>query len=69
MDVKIVINIGDNKIKLTPEEAMELKQALNDMYKEEHIYYPRWPEYYPTWPQYPLQPSYREWYTTSDRAS
>jgi len=70
MDVKIVFKIGDNTIKLTPEEAMELKQALNDMYKEEHIYYPGWPEYYPVvWPQYPLQPSYDRWYITCDGAS
>ena len=60
MDVKIVFKIGDKKIKLTSEEAMELKQALNDMYKDEYIYYP-------TLPQYPLQPSYDRWYTTADR--
>ena len=63
MDVKIVINIGDKKIKLTSEEAMELKQILNNMYKEEYTYYPIWPQY----PLQPLQPLYGEWYTTSGR--
>ena len=62
MDVKIVFKIGDNKIKLSPEEARELKRDLDDMFKDEYIYYP-------TWPQYPLQPSYDLWYTTSDRTS
>ena len=63
MDTKIVFRIGGNKIELTPEEAMELKQALNDMFKDEQVvYYPSVPYF----PQYPLQPLYDGWYTTSD---
>ena len=63
MDVKIVINIGDNKIKLTPGEAMELKQVLNDMYRNEYVYYPTWPQY-PLQPLQPLSPSYDQWIIT-----
>ena len=69
---KIILKIGDKKIKLTIEEALQLKQDLNDMYRDEHTYYPGWPEYYPVvWPQYPLSPPYDRWYTTaiSDRTS
>ena len=62
MDVKIVFKIGGNKIELTLEEAMELKQALNDMFKDEYVYYPM--PTYPLQPLYPLQPSYGEWHTT-----
>ena len=40
---KIVIKIGDKKIKLTLEEALQLKQELNAMYKDEYVYYPSWP--------------------------
>ena len=61
---KIILKIGDKKIKLTIEEALQLKQDLNDMYRDEHTYYPGWP-------QYPLSPPYDRWYTTtiSDRTS
>ena len=62
---KIVIKIGDKKIKLTLEEALQLKQELNAMYKDEYVYYPSWP----LSPSVPLQPSYDRWYCTCDGAS
>ena len=40
---KIVIKIGDKKIKLTVEEALQLKEELNAMYGNECVYYPSWP--------------------------
>jgi len=68
MDAKIVFKVGDKKIKLTHEEVLELRQALNDIFKDERVYYPTWPI-----PQYPLSPWYEApcdyWYTTSGGTS
>ena len=69
MDAKIAFKIGKNKIKLTHEEALELRQALNDIFKD--VYYPSWPSM--PIPQYPLSPWYEPscdyWYTISGGTS
>ena len=58
---KIVIKIGDKKIKLTVEEALQLKEDLNAMYGNEYVYYPSWP----LSPSVPLYPCDDRWTYTS----
>lgn len=43
---KIVLNIGNKQVELTPEQAKKLKEALDEIFggvvKERHYYHDRW---------------------------
>lgn len=60
---KVVIRIGERDIEFTPEEARDLKKALDDLFgkvmekvkEKEYVPYPVYPWGYPyryTWPYY-----------------
>jgi len=48
---KIVLEIGDKEIELTPDEAKELKDVLNNLFGEKDIVYI--PKPYPVYHPYP----------------
>jgi len=56
MNIKLTLKIGDMEVKLTEEEAIELRDKLNDLFRQKQIIYP----YYPFCPycfcRYPYYP-------------
>lgn len=62
---KIVLNLGEKEVSLTPGEAKKLKAALDEMFGKEVVEVVRQihhHDHYP-WRWYPLQPYYK--YTTT----
>ena len=54
----IEIIIGNDKIKMTPDELMKLKEELDDVFPTKEIKYIPYPvqEPRPYWPAYPVVP-------------
>jgi len=66
----IEVEIGDITLKLTPMQAMELRDILDDIYPKKRIEYV---PYYPVCPReddhYPWPQPWITWYTTSTYTS
>lgn len=66
---KIDIKIGQKTLSLTPEQAKELKQILNDMFEEKvvHEHHHHSERYWWNWPTYSSMPAplpYEKWTIT-----